>query len=103
MLREQKKQQIILTLLTNGERTMQEAYYLAAKNANKSTTRGHAHHDRKATFTKLLKGDRVLVRNVVEREGQGKLRSFWEKTIYRVTEQHGDSPVYEVLPESGSG
>ena len=82
---------------------MQEAYSLAMKNANKSTTRGRTQHDKKATFAKLLTGDRVLVRNVTERGGPGKLRSFWEKTVYRVIKQYGDSPVYEVTPESGNG
>lgn len=82
---------------------MQEAYSLAAKNANKSTTRGRTQHDKKATFTKLLTGDRVLVRNVTERGGPGKLRSFWEKTVYRVTKQNRENPVYEVTPESGNG
>ena len=41
---------------------MQEAYSLAAKNANKSTARGRNQHDKKATFTKLLPSDRILVR-----------------------------------------
>ena len=62
---------------------MQEAYSLAAENPNKSTARGYTQNDRKATFTNLLKGERFLVRNAVERERPRKLRSFWEKTIYR--------------------
>ena len=92
-----------LEFVNKWKSAMQEAYSLAAKNANKSTARGRNQHDKKATFTKLLPGDRILVRNVTERGGPGKLRSFWEKTVYRVTKQHGDSPVYEVVPESGNG
>ena len=90
-----------LEFVNKWKSAMQEAYSLAAKNANKSTARGRNQHDKKATFTKLLPGDRILVRNVTERGGPGKLRSFWEKTVYRVTKQHGDSPVHEA--ESGSG
>ena len=92
-----------LEFVNKWKSAMQEAYSLAAKNANKSTALGRAQHDKKATFTKLLPGDRILVRNVTECGGPGKLRSFWEKTVYRVTKQHGDSPVYEVAPESGNG
>ena len=82
---------------------MQEAYLFATENAKRFTAHGRIQHQRKATFTKLLVVDRVLLRNMRERGGPGKLRSFLEKIIYRMTKQHGDSPVYEVAPESENG
>ena len=82
---------------------MQEVYLLSTENESQSTAHGCIQLYKKATFTKLVVGDRVLVRNMSERGGPGKLHSFWEKTTHHMTKQHGDSPVYEVAPESGKG
>ena len=46
----------------------------------------------------------MLVRNLRERGGPGKLRSYWEDTIYRVVSRKGEvNAVYEVETESGEG
>ena len=78
---------------------MKEAYSLALKNTSKSATDGKQQYDRKASFSKLQPGDRVLVRNLSERGGPGKLRSYWEQQINVVIEQRGDLPIYKVNPE----
>lgn len=44
----------------------------------------------------------VLLRNLTERGGPGKLRSHWGDAIYVVQSQKGpDMPIYEIKPESG--
>ena len=84
--------------------TMKEAYELTAKRSQLSGMKGRKHYDRRGNGPVLQQGDRVLVRNLRERGGPGKLRSYWEDTIYRVVSRKGEgSPVYEVEPESGEG
>nr|KAG5711896.1 hypothetical protein BaRGS_026337 [Batillaria attramentaria] len=81
--------------------SMQEAYSKAAQAAEKASSR-QARHSNKIQATVLRPGDRVLVRNLSERGGPGKLRSYWEDAVHLVVRRMGeDSPVYEVRPEEG--
>lgn len=78
---------------------MKDAYAKVGNNANKSAASGKTIYDRKVRFTALKPGDRVLVRNLCERGGPGKLRSYWEEQIHEVVEQKGELPIFVVRPE----
>lgn len=83
---------------------MKEAYDIASKTIKKTTARGKMNYDQKRQSSVLFPGDRVLVRNMSERGGPGKLRSYWEEQIHIVVSRKGEnSPVYEVKPERGTG
>ena len=81
---------------------MQESYRLAGQKINERAAKAKKTYDRFVRSSILQPGDRVLVRNLSERGGPGKLRSFWVNDIYVVVERKGpDSPVYEVESENG--
>ena len=82
---------------------MRQAYSLAMKNSNKSSAAGKRHYAKKVRYSKLQPGDRVLVQNLSERGGPGKIRSYWEDQVHVVVEQKGDIPVFEVKPKGHDG
>ena len=82
------------------QKAMNEAYELAAKQSHGSQIQNKSNYDKSARSTALQEGDRVLVRNLSERGGPGKLRSYWEKEIHRVIKRDNEnSPVYQVVSE----
>ena len=76
---------------------------MACSNSRKAANQGKHQYDKKVRTVELVTGDRVLVRNLTPRGGPGKICSFWEQGIYPVVDKKGDTPVYEVAPESGKG
>ena len=82
---------------------MKEAYDLTSAHAKKSAETSKQQYDKRVRHTALYEGDRVLVRNMNERGGPGKLRPYWEQQIYVVTRKMKDTPVYEVKPGNGDG
>lgn len=85
----------------NWKQGMESAYDAVRVNSQKKREQNKLLYDKKIQSCLLMSGDRVLVRNTVERGGPGKLRSHWEPKIYAVNQQMKDSPVYEIQPEKG--
>ena len=78
------------------QHAMKDAYKIAFNESEKQAKRNERNYNRRAKSSVLEAGDRVLVRNVRERGGPGKIRSFWEQTVYNVIERKVDSPVYVI-------
>ena len=49
----------------------------------------------------LTPGERVLLKNLSERGGTRKLKSYWENDIYEVVFCHPKLPIYQIKPENG--
>ena len=79
-------------------KTMEEAYTIASQNYRKQQQKDQARRNSKSVLGPLSAGDKVRVKNVRERGGPGKLRSYWEKEIYTVISRRGGemSVVYDV-------
>jgi chromosome segregation ATPase len=77
------------TYVENWRKAMEQAHQIASKKASKASTKGTRQFDKKARAVLLEPGDRVLVRNLRETGGPGKIRANWEKDIYIVTQQKG--------------
>jgi len=79
---------------------MKEAYQLASKRSHNLQHQSKEQYDRRARSSVLEPGNRVLVRNLNEKGGPGKLRSHWEQDIYQIVKRAGEeSPVYQVVSE----
>ena len=79
---------------------MKEAFKTAEENKNKKRTTHKRQKDLKATLEPLEVGGRPLVRNLIERWGAGKIRTFWEHKIYRIKEKKDkDGLVYAAVEE----
>ena len=82
---------------------MEEAYTIAQKKSGDKKLKDKERWDAGATLSCLEVGDRVLVQNK-EKGGPGKIRSFWEQQVYRITALKGSAGVvYEIQPEDQEG
>ena len=82
---------------------MTEAYKLASKRMAAAADRNKQLYDQKVHSSVLSPGDRVLVKNLAPASGPGKLRGYWEDTVYIVLAQKDEMPVFEIAPENGKG
>ncbi|KAK3697220.1 hypothetical protein QZH41_001300 [Actinostola sp. cb2023] len=66
-----------------GQRCLRRAYKVASSNAGKNAESRKRQYDKKVKHALLHQGDRILVRNLSERGGSGKLRSFMNVVVGR--------------------
>uniref|UniRef100_A0A669DKA6 Gypsy retrotransposon integrase-like protein 1 n=1 Tax=Oreochromis niloticus TaxID=8128 RepID=A0A669DKA6_ORENI len=81
---------------------LEQSYEIAIKNSQKVADKNKKRFDKIIRESTLDVGDQVLVRNLRLRE-KHKLADKWEQTVYIVTKQMENLPVYTVKPENGDG
>jgi len=83
---------------------MEDTYKIAAAKSGQTVEKGKKRYNERAIAMDLTPGDRVLVKRLLDRDGPGKLRSFWEDDVYVVARRPDpENAVYEVELENGSG
>ena len=86
--------------LKQWEKSMSKAYKIAAKNTEQQKGKDRDRCNSRATLGKLKPGDQVLMRNLSQRGGPGKLRSYWEPDVHVVVEVKGETGlVYAIRSE----
>ena len=83
------------------QENMKEAYKIAADKTEKRKKTDQRRVNRKAVLQELQPGSRVLIRNLSERGGPGKIRSYWEQQVHQIIDHKGNTGVvYAVRPEN---
>ena len=98
---QRKMQKSYAKYVSEWEKSMTEAFSIVKRHAEKSGEGNRKYYNKKARGVDVNVGDHVLLRNHNEKGGTGKLRDFWEKTIYIVEQKDPDVPVYTIRPEGG--
>ena len=78
------------------KRRMDEAFQIANNNIRKKSDYNKIRYDQKIKSVEIEVGDYVLMQNVEQKGGTGKLNSFYKQTVYEVVGQCDDLPVYEI-------
>ena len=81
---------------------MSQAYKIVSTNSSCRKCKDIARHDNKDPLTAVLeKGNRVLIKNLSERGGAGKMKSFWKDKVHVVIENlNSENITYKVQPEN---
>jgi transposase InsO family protein len=87
--------------VTEWEERMREAYQVASENIKKVKESSEERWRKRITASTLKPNDKVLVKNVREKGGPGKLRAHWEQEVYVVVDSKPGGVVYEVKSSSG--
>ena len=83
-----------LSYIEKWKEQMRQAYETANRQSMQSKSKDvEQHNGKRLRASILLPGDRVLMWNISEQGGTGKLRSFWENKVHIVWKTYGGNPL----------
>jgi transposase InsO family protein len=82
--------------IEDWESQMSEAYKIAKQNCDRVKNVAEERWKKRLIATELLPGDKVLVRNKREQGGPGKIRAYWEQSVYTVLDKKEGGVTYTV-------
>ena len=82
--------------IEDWHKAMEDAQRLANQKMEKTAEYNKRTYDKKAKAVELVVGDQVLMKNVRERDGTQKMKSFWEETLFKVIAKRENIPVYRI-------
>ena len=80
---------------------MQEAYEIAKGRSQKRKAADENRWNDRLIVSAVRQGDKVLVKNVREKGGPGKIRAYWEQDVYRVLDVQGPGGVIVKVQKDG--
>ena len=86
--------------IQNWQNAMKEVYSKIRQNNKILQENSKSNYDKKIFRSTLTPGERVLLKNLSERGGTGKLKSYWENDIYEVVSCHLELPILQIKPEN---
>lgn len=103
--KESKSRVFYTTYVSEWKKRMEEAYHVPSQNISNSAKRGKSNYDSKGYSIAVLNvKDHVLVRNLLEKGGPGKLRPYWEQDTYVVVDRPlKNLSVYDFRKLNGTG
>ena len=87
--------------VTEWRTSMKKAVDIAQANLGVGKAGNKARYDRKVRGVAINVGDNVLLRNLNEKGGTGKLKCHWENKVYEVVGVDPLLPVYTIKPKVG--
>ena len=100
-LGERQKSSTYDQFVRNWHSSMKQAVDIAQKHIDVSKKYNIENYNKKVKYVETKIGDYVLLRNLSDKGGTGKLRSYWQDVVYEVVDKDPNLPVFTIRSLDG--